>query len=44
MRYKIEIENSFEKDLKKIRKRGKDLLKLKKVMFFLEKGSPLPEK
>lgn len=44
MRYKIEIENSFERDLKKMRKRGKDLSKLKKVLLFLEEGVSLPEK
>ncbi len=44
MKYKIQIENSFEKDLKKIRRRGKDLSKLKKVTLLLENGTALPEK
>jgi mRNA interferase YafQ len=43
-KYQIQIENSFEKDLKRLKKRGKDLSKLKVVLELLEKGDFLPEK
>lgn len=42
--FKIEIENSFARDLKKIRRRKKDLSKLKVVAKFLENGTSLPER
>lgn len=44
MKFKIHIENSFEKDLKKLKKRNKDITKLKTLIELLEQGIPLPEK
>jgi mRNA interferase YafQ len=44
MNLKIQLENSFEKDLKKIKRRGKDLSKLKAIAEFLEAEIPLPER
>lgn len=34
----------FKKDLKRLRKRGKDLEKLKKVIQALVQGNPLPQR
>lgn len=44
MKFKIQIENSFEKDLKKAQRRNKDFSKLKLVAELLENGLPLPER
>jgi mRNA interferase YafQ len=40
----IKSTNAFEKDSKKLQKRGKDLLKLKKIVSFLVQGKTLPQK
>ncbi len=37
-------ENQFKKDYKKIKKQGKDLEKLKKVVTLLAEGKALPKK
>ena len=42
--YKIKTTNEFEKDCKKMQKRGKDLIKLQLVIKFLVEGKLLPEK
>ena len=44
MKLKIQIQKSFEKDAKKIKKRGKDLFKLKIILNILSEGKRLPEK
>lgn len=40
----IQSTNAFEKDSKKLQKRGKDLLKLKKIISLLAQGEQLPQK
>ncbi len=42
--YKIKPTSKFQKDLKKIRKRGYDLSLLKEAIIILAKGEELPEK
>lgn len=42
--YKIRPTIKFQKDLKRIQKRGYDLALLTKVLNFLVNGEPLPEK
>lgn len=42
--YKIKPTSKFQKDLKKIRKRGYDLSLLKEAIIILTKGEELPEK
>lgn len=42
--YKIKPTSKFQKDLKKIRKRGYDLSLLKEAIIILAKGKELPEK
>lgn len=44
MRYKIAVTTVFKKELKVIKKRRKDLLKLKKVVDILSNGGQLEEK
>lgn len=44
MKFNIEIEIIFQKDLKKLKKRGKDLSKLKVVIELLEEGVSLPKR
>lgn len=36
--------NSFKKDLKRCTKQGKNLPKLKEVLYLLEREQPLPRK
>mgnify|MGYP001626045129 CR=1 FL=1 len=42
--YKIRPTNRFQKDLKRIQKRGYDLSLLTRVLKLLAAGEPLPEK
>lgn len=42
--YKIKPTSKFQKDLKKIRKRGYDLSLLKEAIIILAKGEELPER
>ncbi len=44
MKLEIQTERTCEKDLKKLKKRGKDLSKLKVVIKILISGGSLPEK
>jgi mRNA interferase YafQ len=44
MKLKIQTQRSFEKDAKKMKKRGKDMSKLKMVLNILAEGKELPEK
>lgn len=44
MDYKIETTNSFEKDIKRLQKRGWNMLKIKTVLEKLAKGKALSEK
>ncbi len=44
IKFKIQTENSFDDDLKKLKKRNKDLSKLKTVLELLETDTPLPRK
>ncbi len=44
MKYKIKTSNKFNKDLKKIQKRGYDLNLIKSVIQKLANGEKLPEK
>lgn len=41
---KIEYSGQFKKDLKRVKKRGRDLGKIKRVMQWLIDGQDLPEK
>ena len=36
--------NSFKKDLKRCKKQGKNLPKLKELLYLLEREQPLPQK
>lgn len=42
--YTLKITNAFKKDLKTLRKQGKDLNKLNNVVNTLLAGEPLPDK
>ncbi len=44
MKYDITFSTQFKRDLKLIRKQGKDENKLKKVIELLANGEPLPQK
>ena len=44
MKYAITFSTQFKRDLKLIRKQGKDENKLKKVIELLANGEPLPQK
>ena len=39
----VEYSNRFKRDYKRMKKRGKDLLKLTTIMKWLEDNTPLPE-
>ena len=41
---KLITQNRFEREAKKIKKRGKDMEKLKEVIKLLQEGKPLPPK
>ena len=43
-KYEVDSLTGFQKDLKKIIKQGKDIDKLKKVVYILANGEPLPKK
>ena len=43
-KYEVDSLSSFQKDLKRVIKQGKDINKLKKVVYILADGKPLPEK
>ena len=42
MKFHIQSDNSFDRDLKKVKRSGKDLSKLKVISELLEEGLPLP--
>jgi len=44
MKLKIQTQRSFERNLKKMKKRGKNLLKLKSILNILSDGKKVPEK
>ncbi len=44
MKLKIQTQRSFERDLKKMKKRGKNILKLKAILNILSDGKKVPEK
>lgn len=41
---KIKISSQFKKDLKRMRKQGKDLSLLREAIFYLESDIELPDK
>ncbi|MBQ8921790.1 MAG: type II toxin-antitoxin system YafQ family toxin [Oscillospiraceae bacterium] len=43
-KYKIAATATFERQYKKMKKRGKDMLLMKEVVDCLAEGNPLPEK
>ena len=44
MAYSISRTNKFERDIKRCKKRGKNMDKLKKIILILIDGKPLPTK
>ncbi len=42
MSYTFRISNKFKRDIKKCQRQGKDMVKFKEIMNFLELGDPLP--
>ena len=42
MKYKLKLTSLFKKDVKRMKKRGRDMRKLNEVVTLLQNGTPLP--
>ena len=42
MKYKLKLTSLFKKDVKRMKKRGRDMRKLNEVVTMLQNGTPLP--
>ena len=42
MKYKLKLTSLFKKDVKRMKKRGRDMEKLNEVVTLLQNGTPLP--